>query len=195
MIVFPMRMSLLGTLRFIANPGTAMFLALSSLANLARSDDRILDFEMVETGKPTIHWEEQGVRIELAHAPKKSKAVGRITFFPHVGTGRKGVVNAMANEAIPLRVRFESPAAKVNAKLWGSTTSAAYLEAFDKDGKSIGKKAIDQVPTRKSPEEYVPFFELSLDTPDIAYVEIGGAKPGGFVALDELRWTSNSDPK
>ncbi len=195
MIRLPIRTRLFGDHLLIASPANAMLLASFLFVDIAQSDDRILDFEKAESGKPMTHWEDQGIRIELAHAPKKSKAAGRITFFAHLGTGLKGVVNAMANESIPLRVKFDSGAVRVTTKLWGSTTSAAYLEAFDKDGKSIGKNAIDKVPARKSPEDHVPFFELSVDAPNIAYVEIGGAKPGGFVAVDELRFTTNSESK
>ncbi len=143
-----------------------------SSINVTRADEHIIDFEKVEIGKPVAKWNEQGVQIELAHAPRKSKAVGKITFFPHLGTGRKGVVNAMANEAIPVRVRFEHGAGKVTAKLWASTTSAAYLEAFDKDGKSLDKRIVDKVPVRKAPEDHVPFFELSVEAVDIALLKL-----------------------
>lgn len=179
--------------RMFPRPITAMSVLLScfSMSSLANAEEHVVDFEKVEIGKPTEKWGDQGIHIELAHAPKKSKAIGRITFFPHLGTGRKGVVNAMANEAIPVRVKFERGAKKVTVILWASTTSAAFLEAFDKDGKSIGKKAIDQVPVRKAPEEHVPFFELNIEALDIAYIEIGGSKPGGFVAVDELLWTTD----
>lgn len=169
--------------------GTLVFA--SHLTNDLRAKDNLVDFEMVEIGKPVIKWEDQGLQIELAHPPKKSKAIGRITFFPHLGTGHKGVVNAMANEVIPVRFKFEREATRVTARLWGSTTSAAFLEAFDRDGRSLGKQEIARVPVRNAPEDPVPFFELSVDARDIAYIEIGGAKPGGFVAVDELRWTTN----
>lgn len=153
------------------------------------ADDQLIDFESVEVGKPRTHWEEGGVRVELSHPPQKSKAVGRITFFPHLGTGRKGVVNAIANEAIPIRATFGKSVKKVSVKMWAATNSSAYMEAFDKSGKSLSKQAIEKVPVRKTPEEHVPFFELNVEANHIAYVEIGGSKPGGFVAIDELKWT------
>ncbi len=154
-----------------------------------RASDFVIDFEEVEVGRPKPSWTEKGVRFELAHPPKKSKAEGRISFFPHLGTGRKGIVNAMAAEAIPIRVTFEKAAKKVTLKMWGSTTSSAYVEAFDRDGKSIAKKELDRVPVRKTPEEPVPFFEMEVEAPNIVCLEIGGSKPGGFVAIDELHWT------
>lgn len=159
----------------------------------ARADDHVIDFEKAEVGKPVASWVDQGVRIEPARPLEKSKAIARITFFPHLGTGRIGVVNAMANEAIPVRATFERGARKVTARLWGSTTSAAYMEAFDKAGNSLAKKALEKVPVRQTPEEHVPFFDLSIEASAIAYVEIGGAKPGGFMAVDELRWTADDE--
>lgn len=181
--------------QYIAHIGGAAMVVLLACANVSWGADQIVDFEDVEMGKPTPNWQGHGLRIELLHAPKKNKAVGRITFFTHLGTGHKGVVNAMANESIPLRVNFNTSARKVTATLWGSTTSAAYLEAFDKDGKSLGRQAIEKVPVRMAPEEQIPFFELSVEATGIAYVTIGGSKPGGFVAVDELRWVSESDSK
>lgn len=166
-------------------------LAFASIVNASKAEEYVIDFETVEIGKPTAKWTDQGVQIELAHPPKKSKAIGRITFFAHLGTGHKGVVNAMANEAIPMRASFEHVATKVTVQLWASTTSAAFLEAFDKDGKSLGRQAIERAPVRKSPEDHVPFFELNVEAVNIAYIEIGGSKPGGFVAVDELRWTTD----
>lgn len=166
-----------------------------SCAKALQGDEHLVDFESVEIGKPVEKWDGPGIRVELAHSPKKSKAAGRITFFPHLGTGHKGVVNAMANEAIPVRITFEHGASRVTARLWASTTSSASLEAFDKDGKSLGKQTIDKVPIRKTPEDHVPFFELSVEAADIATIEISGSKPGGFVAIDELRWTTNESKR
>ncbi len=152
----------------------------------AVAQDTIIDFETATIGKPIPSWSDQGVTFRLAYQPKKNKAVGRITFFPHIGTNRIGIVNAMANEAIPVRATFEKPAKKVRLVLWGSTTSAALVEAFNSDGKQISKSELEHVPVRKTPEERVPFFELSVEGDGIAYIEISGAPPGGFVAVDEL---------
>lgn len=172
----------------------SVFLALSSvfcigsLCKTTFAEDHVIDFEMAEIGKPVESWENQGVRFELAHSPKKSTAKGRVTFFPHLGTGNKGIVNAMANEAIPIRISLADRASKVTIKLWGSTTSSAYLEAFDVEGKSLGKQALDHVPVRKTPEEAIPFFELTVEAKNIVSLEVGGSKPGGFLAIEELRW-------
>lgn len=165
---------------------TTLFAALL-FGHAVIAQDAIIDFESTTVGKPIPTWSDQGVAFGLAHQPKKSKAVGRISFFPHIGTNRKGIVNAMANEAIPIRATFEKPVKKVQLVLWGSTTSAAKVEAFDIDGKRIAKDELEQVPVRKAPEEHVPFFELTVEGESIAYIEISGSQPGGFVAVDEIR--------
>jgi hypothetical protein len=154
----------------------------------AFAQDSVIDFESVQIGKPMPTWSDQGVTFGLAHQPKKSNAVGRITFFPHLGTNRKGIVNAMANEAIPVRATFENPVKKVQLVLWGSTTSSALVEAFGVDGTRIAKDGIENVPVRKQPEDHVPFFTLAVEGEGIAYIEISGSQPGGFVAVDEIRW-------
>ncbi|XZE22224.1 hypothetical protein SH449x_002143 [Pirellulaceae bacterium SH449] len=150
--------------------------------------EHVIDFENVTVGKPTPRWSEQGVTFELAHQPKRSKAAGRIMFFPHLGTDRKGILNAMANEAIPVRATFDRPARLVKVVMWGSTTSSAWLEAYDSQGNLLAKEGLDQVPVRSKPEEQIPFFALQLEADGIAYVEISGSQPGGFVAVDEFRW-------
>jgi len=165
----------------------AVLIALFS-ACLSVAEEVLIDFDSAEIGKPTVKWAEMDVVFELAHAPTKSKAKGRVMFFPHVGTQRKGILNAMANESIPVRVTFPRPAHKVKLVMWGSTTSAALVEAFDAEGNLIATDGLDHVPVRKSPEEHVPFFELSVDAKQIAYLHISGSQPGGFLAVDELRW-------
>ncbi len=161
-----------------------------TLNGFVGAQDSSIDFESAPIGKPMPIWSDQGVSFGLAHLPKKSKAVGRISFFPHLGTNRKGIVNAMANEAIPVRATFEKPVKRVQLVLWGSTTSSALLEAFDVDGNRIAQDGIEHVPVRKKPEEHVPFFELAVKGDGIAYIEITGAQPGGFVAVDEIRWSN-----
>jgi hypothetical protein len=156
---------------------------------IAIAQDAVIDFESAQIGKPVPTWSDQGVTFGLAHQPKKSKAVGRISFFPHLGTNRKGIVNAMANEAIPVRATFEKPVKKVQLVMWGSTTSSALVEAFDVDGKLLAKDGLEHVPVRKTPEDRVPFFELAVEGEGIAYIEISGSQPGGFVAVDEIRWS------
>ena len=161
------------------------------LFQVASAQQLVVDFESTTVGKPLPSWSENGVTFELAHQPKKSKAAGRIMFFPHIGTGRKGILNAMANEAIPVRAQFAKPVDKVSLVLWGSTTSAALVEAFDANGKLLDDDSLKQVPIRKAPEEHVPFFEMSVEAKGIAYVQISGSQPGGFVTVDEIRWTES----
>ena len=170
-----------------------VFLATIAIAfacdSLAIAQDEVIDFESATIGKPTPAWTEKGVAFALAHQPRKSKAVGRISFFPHLGTSRKGIVNAMANEAIPIRATFEKPVKNVKVVLWGSTTSFAMVEAYDIDGKLLATDGVEKVPVRKKPEDHVPFFELTVECDGISYVEISGSQPGGFVAIDAIRWT------
>ena len=71
----------------------------------------------------------------------------------------------------------------------GSTSSSALVEAYDVDGKRIAKDGLEHVPVRKTPEDHVPFFELAVEGDGIAYIEISGSQPGGFVAVDEIRWS------
>ena len=166
---------------------STIFVAIA-LCQAAFPQESIVDFESATIGKPTPNWTEQGVTFGLAHQPRKSKAVGRISFFPHLGTNKKGIVNAMANEAIPVRVTFEKPVKSVKLILWGSTTSSALLEAYDAEGKRIAKDGMERVPVRSKPEEHVPFFELAVEGEGIAYIEVSGSQPGGFLAIDEIRW-------
>ncbi len=157
---------------------------------VASSQELVIDFESAQIGKPTPTWSEKGVTFGLAYAPKKNKSAGRVSFFPHLGSNRKGIVSAMANEAIPIRATFDKQVKSVKLVLWGSTTSSAFVTAFDADGKEIAKEGLERVPVRKSPEEQVPFFELAVHANGISYIEVSGSQPGGFVAIDEIRYLS-----
>lgn len=161
-------------------------IVISMLSLRASAEETTINFENVEIGKPLPNYVEQDVRFELAHAPKKSAAKGRIMFFPHLGDDHKGILNAMADEAIPLRISFPRPAAKAALTLWGSTTSAAVAEAFSSEGKLVARAELKQVPVRKSPEEHVPYFVLSLESPGMTTIEVSGSQPGGFIAVDEI---------
>lgn len=154
------------------------------------SQELVIDFEATQIGKPTPTWSEKGVTFGLAFAPKKNKSAGRVSFFPHLGSNRKGIVSAMANEAIPIRATFDKQVKSVKLVLWGSTTSSALVTAFDADGKVIAKDGLDHVPVRKAPEEHVPFFELAVNVDGISYIEVSGWQPGGFLAIDEIRYLS-----
>jgi hypothetical protein len=164
-------------------------LIISFLGAKLPAQEVIVDFESAEIGKPMTSYTEREVAFELAHAPRKSKAKGRVMFFPHLGDNHKGIINAMADESIPLNIKLPKPATKVVLGLWGSTTSAALVEAFDSTGKLVAKDELKQVPVRTRPEEHVPYFTMSVESPNITSIQVSGAQPGGFVAVDELQIT------
>jgi hypothetical protein len=116
-------------------------------------------------------------------------------FFPHLKTERKGILNAMADEPIPVEVRFPKPAASVTLVLWGSVSSGAVAEAYDKDGKLIDTAKRDKVPDRTGPEKPVPSFELTVKGAAIASVRFSGAPPGGYLVCDEVRYTPSLKPE
>ena len=156
----------------------------------ARAEDVVIDFEQAEIGKPVPTWSEKGVEFKLAGPLANTKAAGRVMFFPHIGTGRKGILNAMATEqAIPLLATFPDNVSAVTLVLWGSTGCPATLEALDKNGQVIDKASVAAVPGRKSPGEPVPFLELSVKSPAIAAIRLSGPRDGEFLAADEIRYT------
>ena len=134
-------------------------------------------------------YEEKGVEFKLAQQPKRSKARGRIMFFPHISSGRKGILNAMANEQeIPVQIRFPKGASAVSIVFWASTGAAADLKAFDKDGKVVASDGLKVVPGRKTPEDPIPTFELTVKSREISYVEFNGPRTGEYLAADEVRF-------
>ena len=153
------------------------------------AEEVVVDFEQAKTGDRQAEWVEQGVTFKLAHAPVQTKAVGKITFFPHVGTGHKGILNAMAMEPIAVEARFPGVVSAVTLVLWGSTGCAARLEAFNAQGESIEVVGLDVIPRRSAPDDPVPFFELKVSKPGIASVRFSGPRAGEFLAVDELRFT------
>lgn len=171
-------------------------LLLGTLAGPPAADEVVVTFDKVETGKPAASHtdKDQGVVFALSRPPAGSKAAGRVMFFPHLKTDRKGILNAMANESIPVEVRFPKPAASVTLVLWGSIGSGALVEAYDNDGKVVGTAKRDRVPERTGPEKPVPSFELTVKAPAIAYVRFSGAPPGGYLVCDEVRFTPRPDP-
>jgi hypothetical protein len=168
---------------------TAMLLGALAGAPPA-ADEVFVTFDKVETGKPVASYadKDRDVVFALAHKPTKSKAAGRVMFFPHLKTDRKGILNAMANESIPVEVRFPKPVSSVTLELWGSIGSAALVEAYDKDGKVVDTAKRDKVPERTGPEKPIPSFELTVKAPAIAYVRFSGAPPGGYLVCDEVRF-------
>lgn len=165
-------------------------LALAGRVSTAAAEEVVIDFEKAEIGKPTPTWTEKDVVFKLASAPTKSKAAGRIMFFPHLATNRKGILNAMATEqAIPVQATFPSNVSSVTLVFWGSTGVPALLEALDSNGEVVDKASIPAVPGRKAPADSVPFVELTVKAPQIAAIRFSGPRDGEFLAADELRFT------
>jgi hypothetical protein len=165
-------------------------LALLGASAPAHAEEVVIDFEQAEIGKPLPTWTDKGVVLKLAAPPSRSKAVGRVMFFPHLATQHKGILNAMATEqAIPVQASFPTAASSVTLVLWGSTGCPALLEALDKNGQVVDQASVAAVPGRKAPADPVPFFELSVSAPAIAAVRFSGPRDGEFLAVDEIRFT------
>lgn len=188
--------------RILSPVRMAMFaLAISGTSLLAAEKSKkevVIDFEEArirldpkndEVINRRESYEERGVEFKLSRQPQRSKARGRIMFFPHIPSGRKGILNAMANEQeIPVQVRFPIRASSVTIVFWASTGASAELKAFSNDGKVLGRDALKVVPGRKVPEEPIPTFELSVEADGISYVEFSGPRSGEFLAADEVRY-------
>jgi len=167
-----------------------MMSALSAAATIAAADDTvILTFDKVETGRPMPSYTDKGVVFTLSRPPSTSRAAGRVMFFPHLKTPRKGILNAMASESIPVEIRFPKPVSSVTLVLWGSIGSSAIVEAFDKDEKAVGRASREKVPERTGPEQPIPSFELKVTAPSITSIRFSGAPPGGYLACDEVLFT------
>lgn len=182
-------------MRFAHTIGLTVGCCLAVLANAAPpAVEVVITFDKVETGKPVPSYTDQGVVFTPAHRPTKSRAAGRVMFFPHLKTPRKGILNAMASEAIPVEIRFPNPVSRISLLLWGSIGSAALVEAYDKEGNVLDRASRDKVPERTGPEQPVPSFELTVTAPAIAYVRFSGAPPGGYLVCDEVRFTPTPAP-
>jgi hypothetical protein len=132
---------------------------------------------------------DQGVVFAPSRRPTTSRATARVMFFPHLKTLRKGILNAMASESIPVEVRFSKPISSATLVLWGSIGSTALVEAYDAEGKVIDSASREKVPERTGPEQPIPSFELTVKAPAIASVRFSGSRPGGYLVCDELRFT------
>jgi hypothetical protein len=170
------------------------FLALVGAVAAGRAEEVVVDFEQAEIGKPKPTWTEKGVVFNLSGPLTQSKAAGRIMFFPHLATNRKGLLNAMATEqAIPVQATFPNNASTVTLVLWGSTGCPALLEALDKNGQVIDKASVAAVPGRVDPAGPIPFIELTVKAPAasaIAAIRFSGPRNGEFLAADEVRFTT-----
>ena len=149
----------------------------------------MVDFEQAEVGARPTEWVEKDVVFKLSRAPQQTKAQGRMVFFPHLGSGRKGILNAMASEPIPVEARFPGTVSSVTLVLWGSTGCAARVEAFNAQGEKVDSASVDVVPRRAAPGEPEPLFELTVRAREIAYVQFSGPRAGEFLAADEVRFT------
>ena len=163
-----------------------------SVAGLGRAEI-VVDFEGGEVGKRLTEWDEKDVVFKLSHPPTQTKASGRMVFFPHLGSGRIGILNAMAMEPIPVEARFPTPVSSVTLVLWGSTGCAARLEAFNGEGELVDTAVLDPIPRRAAPGDPEPLFELTLRAPEIAFVRFSGPRAGEFLAADEVRFTPASE--
>jgi hypothetical protein len=168
------------------------------VATAATAEEIVIDFEQVairldpkndEVVNRLERYVEKGVEFKLARQPERSKARGRIMFFPHIASGRKGVVNAMAGEQqIPVQASFPNGASAVTIVFWASTGASAKLEAFDSKGEVVARDVLKVVPRRKKPEEPVPTFELKVNAEEISYVEFSGPRTGEYLVADEVRF-------
>jgi hypothetical protein len=171
----------------------ALFLSLALVC--AGAEQVVIDFQdsiplLPDTKANRVpQWMEKGVTFTLAHEPRQSKAKGMLMFFTHLATGRKGIVCAMATEPIPVRATFPRPVSSVTLTLWGSTGTPALLEAFDSEGKVVDKASLDSVPRRKRPGDPVPFFNMTVSAPHIAYIQFSGPREGEYLAASEVRFT------
>ena len=138
-------------------------------------------------------WVEKGVVFKLARAPQRSKAKGLVMFFPHIGSGHKGIVCAMAAEPIPVRATFPTPVSSVTVSFWGSTGTPALLEAFDADGNVVDQARLESVPGRKTPGDPVPIFTMTVSATRITYIQFSGPREGEYLAADEVRFTPIED--
>jgi len=134
-------------------------------------------------------WSDKGVLFAPAHAPTKSKAKARLMFFPHAPSGRKGILDAMADDPIPVRATFTNGCSALTISFWGSTDCPARLEAYNSAGELLDKSALEKIPGRKAPGDPIPTFELTVKGTNIAYIEFSGPRPGEYLAAEEVRFT------
>lgn len=162
------------------------------------AEEIVIDFEQVsimldatndEAVNRAERYVENGVEFKLARPPERSKASGRIMFFPHIASGRKGILNAMADEQqIPVQVQFPQGASAVTIVFWASTGTSARLEAFNSNGEVVARDELEIVPGRKTPEDPVPTFELNVKADEVSYVQFSGPRTGEFLVADEVRF-------
>lgn len=176
-------------------------LLFGAAALLCAAAEVVVDFESAVPLLPdkkanrVERWEERGVVFTLAHEPQHTKGKGMLMFFTHLSNGHKGLVSAMATEAIPVRATFPKPVSSVTISFWGSTGTPAVVEAFDKEGKVVDHVSLDAVPARKAPGDPAPTVALTVKAPRIAYVQLSGWREGEYLAADEVRFTPVDDDR
>jgi|SRR5215471_1872046 len=167
----------------------------AAAAYICSAEEVVVDFESAVPLLPDgnanrmSRWEEKGVVFTLAHEPRQTKGKGMLTFFTHLATGHKGIVSAMATESIPVRATFPQPVSSVTISFWGSTGTPALLEAFDTAGNVVDRASLPSVPGRKAPGDPVPFFNMTVMGPSIAYIQFSGPREGEYLAADDVRFT------
>lgn len=175
---------------------TALFLVLPVTSVWAAEQNQVVvDFETAsllqanDKANRVEEWVEKGVVFKLAHEPRKSKTKGQLMFFPHIWSGHKGIVCAMATEPIPVRATFPAPVSSVTLSLWGSAGAPALIEAFDSAGNVVDRARLESIPGRKAPGDPMPMFTLIVRAKRIAYIEFSGPREGEYLAADEVRFT------
>src|SRR4030095_10212418 len=108
-------------------PHTLGLLTAAIAASSGRADEAapknaagevVLTFADATVGKPVPTYAAGDVTFSLASAPRRSKAQGRVMFFPHLKTDRKGILNAMAHEhAIPVKAAIKGGGSSVTLLL------------------------------------------------------------------------------
>jgi hypothetical protein len=180
--------------RFMSLRTLVSLVVLLGSLTLGAAAEVVIDFAKAEVGKPITNWVEKGVSFSLSRNPTRSRALGRVMFFPHIGTDQKGILCAMANDPIPVQATFPGDgASSVTLVLWGSIGCPVLVEAFDKEGKRVDQFSRESVPARKSPADPVPSFEVTVKAPEIAYIRFSGQRTGEFLVADELRFTPVSN--
>jgi hypothetical protein len=174
----------------------ALLLVLQAAAGRATPGEQVVvDFEDAivlhpdESPNRVEQWVEKGVVFTLAREPRQSKTKGLLMFFPHLSSGHKGIVCAMATEPIPVRATFPIPVSSVTLALWGSTGTPALLEAFDSEGNVVDRAELKSVPGRKAHGDPIPIFNMTVSAKRIVYIQFSGPREGEYLAADEVRFT------
>jgi hypothetical protein len=177
----------------------ALLLLSAGLTPSAAASEQVVDFESaviyVAGDKPNRveQWVEKGVVMKLAREPKTTKAKGRLMFFPHPSSGRKGILNAIATEGIPVQATFPKQVSTATVALWGSTGTPALIEAFDSEGAVVDRAKLESTPDRKGPGEPIPIFTMTVSAKRIAYIQFSGPREGEYLVADEIRFTPIED--